>query len=223
MGAASLEIIAENFAKEAKSIESWFLRSTTEPVVQNAPRPYSPHSDGCVVSLWDAWNRFIRQLMLTCASGPCSGFSSTLYTPATARTEQQALQRLEAQKSLATRKYALSFGKKGEPKWYLVQHSHEIASTLGLQNASTISSSLTSSHVNLGSTTSIASPISSIHSVRNYIAHKSAENLRKADGRAGIKSHTDVDLYLRSKSMGGASRFCDWTEGLTAIARAAVL
>src|SRR5438477_12745340 len=73
---------------------------------------YAPAEDGCLVSIWDAWNRFVRSLMLTCASGPVQGLSGTTHVPSTVRGETAAISHI-------TSSHRGTFIRviRGEPQW----------------------------------------------------------------------------------------------------------
>jgi hypothetical protein len=73
---------------------------------------YCPVEDGCLISLWDAWTRFLRRLVMVSASGPVVGLSGATYAPVVARTEIQVLNDLWANRK------GKDFGiVNSEPKW----------------------------------------------------------------------------------------------------------
>lgn len=213
-----LASIAEEFEQEVDAIQACFLRGTDTRTVAQSPMPYTPLADGCLVSLWDAWNRFIRELMLGCASGESEGQSGVCYTPSSARAELDALRHLETEKQAGGKSYALAYGRRGEPKWYLAAHSFELGTTLGLQNEGVIGAALTASQISLSLTISVANPWADLQCIRNYVAHKSVENLRKVQLRLAISSHASVDAFLACRTAGGSMIFCDWADSLVAVA-----
>ena len=57
------------FSDEVDAIRRVFHEGHAAQDVGCNAMPYCPLDDGCVVSLWDAWNRFMRNLYLTSAAG----------------------------------------------------------------------------------------------------------------------------------------------------------
>lgn len=218
----SLVATALEFEHEVDQIQEWFLAGSTVGVVQHSPFPYAPLADGCIVSLWDAWNRFVRRLLLTCACGEVQGAGGSVYRPGRDRSEAIALTHLEVEKQ-AGKSYQLAFGKKGEPKWYIVKDSFEIAATLELENGPTVGAALTASQIYLADDIVVANPGSDLQTLRNYMAHKSDLNFSKVAKTLPVAGHADMDSFLRSRTRGGSQIFCDWADAMVALGHAAVV
>lgn len=215
--------VAEEFEREVDRIQEWFLCGSTAAVVRHSPFPYAPLADGCLVGLWDAWNRFVRQLILTCACGAAEGAGGAVYQPSVRRSEAEALQHLEAEKQAGGKSYQLAFGKSGEPKWYIVKDCFEIAATLDLENGSTVGAALTASQVYLTNDIVISNPRADLGALRNYVAHKSDRNFANVAKVLPVSAHPDLDSFLRSRTEGGSQVFCDWADALVALGQAAVV
>lgn len=211
--------VAANFADEVQAIRDVFLEGHAARDVECDVLPYCPLDDGCVVSLWDAWNRYMRNLYLTSAAGESTGVSGTVYAPAVARTEPESLSELRAAARLKGSGIALA---KDEPKWFMTSSVYAIASCLGLANGSVIANALTQTNVLLGGGFWVPIPLEEIRRVRNYIAHKSrgvAESLLQEMG-PGV---SDLSGYLRQPTRGGSTRFDDWCDALIGLAWDAAL
>ncbi len=221
--AIALSGISDDFESEVDSILEFFHKGAKASLIPFSPCPYTPHSDGCLVSLWDAWGRFVRSLLLACAAGEVVGGGGAKYAPVIPRREEDALRHLEAEKRSGGKSYALAFGSKGEPKWYLVRHSFELGATLQLQNGSTIGSALTASQIHLSASISVSHPGDHLQTLRNYVAHKTAANFAKASRAMPVAVHGDVDSFLRSRTQGGSVVFCDWADALVGLARSATM
>lgn len=202
------------FEDEAKQILDIFARATNRTAVHAYALPYTPMDDGCVVSLWDAWNRFLRDLVLTSASGACTGLGGSTYVPAVARSESDAMQRL----SSAARSFGIRLVN-GEPNWYNLSMLASCAAALGLQNDQVLVSALSSTTIRLGQV-SVPSPLEEVRLCRNYIAHKSTGTRRGVEGIihptvfAGISDHCRRLRY-------GVETFQEWGEGMISLAYAA--
>lgn len=217
----SLVVTAQEFEQEVDRIQEWFLAGSNVEVVQHSPFPYAPLADGCVVSLWDAWNRFVRRLLLTCAGGEVQGAGGAVYRPGQDRSEGTALAHLVVEKR-AGRSYQLAFGRSGEPKWYIVGDSFEIAATLELENGPTVGAALTASQIYLADGIVVANPGSDLQILRNYVAHKTPLNFTKVATRLPVAGHADMNSFLRSRTLGGSQIFCDWADAMVALGYAAV-
>jgi hypothetical protein len=217
----SLSETALEFEREVDRLQEWFLTGSAVGVVEHSPYPYAPLGDGCVVSLWDAWSRFVRRLLLTCACGEVQGAQGAIYRPGNSRTEVVALNHLVTQKP--GKSYSLAFGTRGEPKWYIVKDSFEIASTLELENGPTIGAALTASQVHLSNIITVGNPASDVQLLRNYVAHKSDANFLKLCGKLPVKQHANTDSFLRSRTSGGSQIFCDWADAMVVLASSAVV
>lgn len=211
--------IVTSFGDEVGAIRQVFRDGHAAQDVQCGAMPYCPLDDGCVVSLWDAWNRFMRALYLTSAAGDVTGIGGEVYLPTTARDEPDALTELRAAGSIKGSGIALVAN---EPKWFLTSSVYDISACLGLSNGSVIADALTQADVMLGGGFRIAVPLVDIRKVRNYIAHKSSA---AADDLLCLMAPGVVDLsgYLRETSRGGATRFDDWSDALIGLAWDAAL
>lgn len=175
--------------------------------------PYMPTEDGCLVSLWDAWNRFLRALCLTSCRGVSQGLSGAAYTPTVAMTEAQAYTRIIANKK--GKGYTVTAG---EPKWYNARGLPDLATVLGLANDTIIVGAVTASNLQLGPVT-IANPLEEIRVCRNFVAHKTDGTLREAQLVAG-SPFPDLMTHLRAKRS-GVETFSEWKEACLALAEAA--
>ncbi|MFF4591791.1 hypothetical protein [Amycolatopsis sp. NPDC001319] len=205
--------ISDAFRREVDEIEIAFASSNSCDHVTQFSMQYAPHVDGCVVSLWDAWNRFLRAVVMASAAGKISGYSKVAYQPSTVLSENGVLAFLAAnKKQLGVRLID------GEPNWYNVKQLASIASGLGLQNASQIVGSIGASSISLGASGSISNPIEDVRLVRNYIAHKTKSKMAEVQRLSGFVPNGHVTLYLWSKSSGGVERFSNWITALKAVA-----
>lgn len=209
-GLPSLSTPVTVLAAELDQIESVFYASTGSNRVTEYVVPYRPAEDGCLVSLFDAWNRFLRVLLLMSAAGPVEGVSGQTYAPATVRTEPEAL----AQIRRATRVRTTG----GEPKWYDLRYVADLCAALELENGGQIVSAVTASHIQLGPFL-VPSPLDEIRECRNFVAHKGDGTLAAARDAAGVR-FADLVEHVRSKRS-GVELFSDWKESCRTIALAA--
>ena len=207
-----LQEVADSFTAEIREIEAAFVLSDLTARVTGYVMPYVPHDDGCVVSLWDAWNRFLRRLSLTSCAGPVLGISGATYSPASSLSEVNALSvvRLKQNRIQTVR---------GEPKWYNVTALSNILTVLGVQNNSVIIGAIGATNISLG-TLSVVNPLAEIQSIRNFIAHKHASTLNDVRGYMG-RGIVDVHAHLRERTVGGLPRFSEWIDVLVVLADAA--
>jgi hypothetical protein len=203
--------ISAALLKEIREIEVSFLGGKGAVCVIAHPASYDPHGDGCVVSLWDAWNRFVRRLVLTNSAGSCIGISGITYTPTVSRNPAQTLQ------TIIGSPIKTSYG---EPNWQHVPTISAVSSLLGLQNSSNIIGAIASSTITTIPGATMANPLEEIRVIRNYIAHKSQRNLQLARSYM-TNPVSDVNGHLWQKTTGGIERFTAWTDGVAAIAEAA--
>ncbi len=208
-----LKTVTESFKAEAREIEGAFLSTALSPRVTRYTIGYAPHADGCVVSLWDAWNRFLRDSVVTCASGPTLGLSGSVYTPKTPRSEAGVLSHL----TQVRRQYNLRLVQ-GEPSWYNLRQLPDITNCLGLQNSTQIYAAAASSNIILGESGSVSNPLGEIQIVRNFIAHKTAAQLDGVQRIIGGGSNDDVHRYLWTKTKGGIERFSLWVNAICSVA-----
>ena len=200
---------------EVEGIRQHFARVPSGVRVPNRLMEYIPTSDGCVVSLWDAWTRFMRKLVLTCASSTVTGLNGNNWMPAKERDEEAALKHLKCAQSKGA-VFNLSYG---EPIWNSARDIEHVANALGLQNSTNFAAT-GSSMVTLALGLSVPNPISEIRDVRNYIAHKTPRNKATVLNHCAFTRTTSIEDHLRSTSMGGATHFDDWIDGLMGIAEA---
>ncbi|MGW6699828.1 hypothetical protein [Nocardia sp. NPDC055049] len=212
MSSVRLQDASTAFKFEVNEIEAAFLSTPDAVKVTQYSMGYAPHVDGCIVSLWDSWNRFLRACALLSASGECEGISGVTYRPATARTEIQALQRL---KNPCGTKIRLIHG---EPNWYDLRQLPNILDELEVSNANQIIGAIGASSVILGSGTPVASPVAELQDVRNFVAHKTDYRLSSIRSLIGGGPDGDLHRYLWAKTRGGVERFSLWARTMSAIA-----
>lgn len=213
---ASAEVV-DAFCSELDEIESIFSRCTGARTVAGFVVPYAPTEDGCLISIWDAWNRFIRSFILTAAAGPLLGLSGTVYNPAVARTESQCL--IWLNQNRRSKAYSLIAG---EPKWTDARQLVDVMSTLDIdiRNRQSVVSAIGATTVTLGPVV-VPSPLEEIRKCRNFVAHKAPMTL--SDVRAYSRSSgpfISLSSHMRQKQ-GGVETFSVWAEALRAIAAAA--
>ena len=211
--AAPLLPIIEAFEAEIDAIASIYSSCQGHRSVLASPIQYVPTEDGCLVALWDAWNRFIRQLLLTSAAGPVQGLSGTAYSPSAPMTEPAALAHLRANKK-GTRIVVIA----GEPKWFDVAALPDLASVLGVGNQTVIVSAVTSSTIQLGRFT-VDNPLEEVRVCRNMVAHKCAGTVAEAS-RFAAGPFTSMTSHVRSRRF-GVEVFHEWIDGCRALALAA--
>lgn len=211
---ANLSDVVKSFKDEASQIEAVLLTSSGNTDVSSHILDYHPSDDGCIVSLWDAWNRFMRALLLSCASMEVTGLSGASYKPQLTLTESGATSLLAAaarSRSNSIRQMA------GEPAWYDQVGLLDMTTELKLTNGQQIVSAVTSSLVHLNAGFSAQNPIEEIRTIRNFIAHKGDSTLIRARGYM----RGDVTSHLRDSMLGGVIRFGQWVDCLGAIAESA--
>lgn len=209
----SLAPVLENFVEEIDALESIFCARHSHRSVAGPTYTYLPIEDGCLVSLWDAWSRFIRYLVLRSASGETVGLSGAVYRPAQSRTEIQVLQ------DLAANKRGNDFGiVNGEPKWFNPRNLASVMSFLGVQNDQIILGAIGATNVRLGPIT-IRSPLEEVRTCRNYVAHKAPPTLSDVQQFAQ-GAFVDLSTHMR-RLRSGVETFSEWREAFQAIAEAA--
>ena len=205
--------VVDAFVAEVREIESIFSQYRGHRTVLGVGYTYVPLEDGCLVSLWDAWSRFLRRLVLTSAAGTTIGLSGTAYVPPVARSEGQALG------DLTSNRRGNNFGIiNGEPKWFGAVQLPNIVSFLGIPNRNVIIGAISASSVTLGPI-SVANPLDEIRVCRNFIAHKAPPTLLDIQ-RYTIGPYTDLSAHLR-QLRSGVEAFSEWCECLEALAGAA--
>jgi hypothetical protein len=203
----------DDFVHELDEIESIFASCKGNRTVRGGPYVYTPSEDGCLVSLWDAWTRFLRSLVVLSASGTTVGLAGTVYFPAVARAENQVIADLNANRR--GHKFRI-IGT--EPKWNDSDSLDDIMSFLGLPNATVITGAVGSSFVTLG-TTVVDNPLEEIRICRNFVAHKSGATL--GDVKAYARSpYIDLSTHLRQRRS-GVETFSEWKDCLLVLAESA--
>lgn len=210
---APLARVVDEFVAELDEIESIFAMCRGHRSVHGLGFRYRPTEDGCLVSIWDAWTRFLRRLVLTSASGVVQGLSGATYSPVVPRTEPQALLFLNQNRKGQNFRII-----NGEPKWSHALCLVDIANTLGVPNGATIISATTASFITLGPI-SIPSPLEEIRVCRNFIAHKNDPNLRDV-AFYSPNSFVDFQTHLRQQRS-GVETFSEWAEAMVTLAESA--
>lgn len=209
----SLRTVVDAFRAEADQIESVFYSCTGLNTVDQYRILYAPAEDGCLLSLWDAWNRFVRNLLLTSCAGTVEGLSGNTYNPGVPRQENAAIAHINA-----SRQGTVIKSTRGEPQWYSAVAIADFVQVLTLTNGNSVVGAITSTTVQLGSF-SIPNPLEEIRIVRNFVAHKSDVTLTDMRTYAP-PSLSNLRDHVRSKRY-GVDLFSDWKEGCLAIAQAA--
>lgn len=202
------------FQDEMNEIRTVFTRGHQSQDVRCDTMPYCPLDDGCLVSMWDAWNRYMRSLYLTSACGPCSGVSGMRYVPEAPVEESEAIRQL---REAAGRPGGGIPMAGGEPKWFFVSSVYRISECLVLPNARAIADAVTQSTVRLEGGFYVNSPVDEMRVARNYVAHKSRENAAALRATMSTSS-ADLSEHLREVTRGGATRFDDWADALIGLA-----
>jgi len=212
----NLQDVVDAFRDEVTEIEQVFCLSAGATSVSSRVVDYDPRDDGCVVSLWDSWNRFMRGLILSCASTQVIGTSGRIYAPARVQSEAQTVVLLvRASKSRSNSIRAMA----GEPSWYDQRGLADVVNELRLSNGQQIVMSVTSSSVSLGEGFLASNPIEEVRTVRNFIAHKNDATLARA--RTYMTGH--VTNHTHELMVGGVSRFRQWVDTFVAIAETAAV
>lgn len=209
----SLADVVDDFVRELDEIESVFSSCKGARTVVGFQFAYAPAEDGCLVSLWDSWNRLVRSLVVISAAGPVSGLSGSLYSPASSRAETQVLSDL-----IANRRGNNFRINNGEPAWADPSCLADIVAFLGLQNGNTIVNAVGATDVLLGPIT-VPNPLKEIRLCRNFVAHKSRPTL--GDVLSFARSpFVDLSTHLRERRS-GVEAFSEWKDCLAAIAGSA--
>lgn len=208
-----LAAVVDAFVAEVNQIESVFSSCKGARTVEGFLFPYTPSEDGCLVSVFDAWNRFLRKLVITGASGDVQGLSGAVYQQATPRTESQVLADLSANRKGHNFKII-----NNEPRWYDLTCLVDIMSFLGLNNSSVVVGSLGSTFVTLGPIT-VANPIEELRTCRNFVAHKNDFTLRDVQAFSPT-AFRDLTTHLRTLRS-GVETFSEWRDCLVTLAEAA--
>lgn len=211
--APSLAPLVDSFRAELDQIEGVFYSVGGTNTVDQYRIVYAPAEDGCLVSLWDAWNRFVRRLLLTCSSGQVLGLAGGTYSPTVPRAEPAAIAHI-----LANRRNTNIRVVAGEPYWYDVTAAADFTQVLGLANGNEIVNALTATTIQLGAI-AIPNPLEEIRICRNFVAHKGDGTLGQVAGYSAPPFES-LRRHVRTKRY-GVEVFSDWKEGCLAIAVAA--
>lgn len=209
----ALSDVVDVFTAEMDEIESIFVACKGARTVQGFRLPYVPFEDGCLVSMWDAWTRFLRSLVIAGAAGDSMGLSGTLHLQPNPRTEAEVLAYLQANRR------GHNFKMIGEePKWNDVTCLSDIATTLTLANQQAIVGAIGSTVITLGPI-AVTNPLEEVRLCRNFVAHKSEQTLRDA---AAYSRGQFVDLSTHLRALrSGIETFREWKDCMLAIANAA--
>jgi hypothetical protein len=210
---APLANVTDVFLKEVRELESVFSTYPGHRLVVGPPYDYRPLEDGCLVSLWDAWSRFLRTLVLACAAGETLGLSGTAYVPSTPRGEGQVLADLIANKR--GNNFAII---NGEPKWNNIANLTSIVTFLNIPNANVIVGAVSSTSISLGPLI-VTNPLEEIRKCRNFVAHKSP-NTRNDIQPYFTGPYLGLKDHVRQRRS-GVETFSEWCECLVALAGAA--
>jgi hypothetical protein len=213
LGPTALADVTASLRDELDQLVSIFATCMGDRTVLTSGVPYVPTEDGCLVSLWDAWNRFVRNLLLTCSAGPVLGLSGTVHAPSVPMSPAKALAHIVANKNKTNIKVIA-----GEPKWFDVRAIADLTQVLGLANGITIVSAITSSTIQLGSF-SVANPLEEIRVCRNFIAHKCDGALAEVMNLAGT-GFVDMSSHVRGRRF-GVEVYSEWSDACVALAEAA--
>jgi hypothetical protein len=210
-----LVTLADEFEREASEIQNVFDECDLHSSISGFNSLYGAGEDGCVVSLWDAWNRFMRALILSSVRGDSVGVAGQHYVPPTIYQEVDAIRHLQSNRRGTNIRVV-----RGEPNWYDPLAISDFCSKLMLPNSSIVLAAVQSSSITDGTGTSIANPISKVRIMRNYIAHKNNSTHADVTGLGVMASGPRA--YLTEVVAGGTSRFTEWRSGMVAVADSAV-
>lgn len=205
-----MQAVLNRFVDETDVIEASFHSCAASDLAGLSTFASTPLEDGCLVALWDAWGRFLRDAVLTSCSGPVMGLAGNVYTPTVPVSEVQALTYLKAQGHC---------GSYSEPTWHSTQVLGSVIRALQVPNRTTIMNGIGVVSVAVG-TGSIANPLQELRACRNFVAHKTSENVAKLR-RFGALAHPDLKSHLRAKRQ-GVEHFIDLLDGCRAVAGAAL-
>lgn len=213
VGTGTLADVMDDFVRELDEIESVFTNHKGARTVVGFQFAYTPAEDGCLISLWDSWTRFVRSIVIYSASRPVTGLSGNTYVPTNNRNESQVLADLIANRS--GNNFRIN---NGEPAWADPNCLADIVNFLGLQNGYIIVNAVGASTVHLGPI-AVANPLKEIRLCRNFVAHKSQPTLN--DVLAFARSpFVDLSTHLRERRS-GIEAFSEWKDCLAALASSA--
>jgi hypothetical protein len=212
-GPVSLATVVDDFLDEVRGIESIFDRYRGHRSIVGFEYSYVPLEDGCLISLWDAWSRLLRRLVIASASSVTVGLGGGIYSPSMLRSETQVLQYLSA--NAKGRNFGII---NGEPKWNGPVNLANIVGFLGLPNGNQIVAAVSSTSISLGPIT-VQNPLEEVRICRNYVAHKAPTTLANVH-RYAVGRYVDFSSHLRWRRS-GVETFSEWCECLEALAGAA--
>jgi hypothetical protein len=204
----NLQNVLDRFLQETEVIETSFGSCGQQNLAGLDSYQSSPLEDGCLVSLWDAWGRFLREAVLACTFGPTTGLSGATYEPVAPRNVQEVLAHLQS--------HGFN-GSFAEPTWHSTQVLSSVIRSLQVPNGSTIMNGVGVVSIVLGAG-SIANPLQELRACRNFVAHKTDETHKKLR-RFGAHAQPDLRSHLRSRRQ-GVEHFVDLIDGTRGVAAA---
>lgn len=168
-------------------------------------------NDYSVVALQDAWTRFVRDLILSSATGRARGRDSAAGLASCIGpgkhgplAEAESLQILQA-----------TWGKKRkgplwEPHWYDQQESARAVRLLDLQNATIIT----------GGLGAITNPIEELRCVRNFAAHRGRQAARSIEMVHGPRRHWRRLSRIVESPRASGTQLHQWVGQFCAVAAA---
>lgn len=205
--------LVDDLRDELDQIESIFGSYRGHRSVHGYMYDYVPADDGCVVSLWDAWSRFLRRLVVVSLAGPIQGLSGATYSSPQFFSESQALTHLSVNRR--GNNFQIT---QGEPKWFDPACLASIVNFFGLPNAPVIIGAVGSSSIYLQPIT-VPNPLEQIRRCRNYVAHKMPRTWATVQA-FGAQPPAGFSSYLRQRRS-GVETFSEWHDCLVAISEAA--
>jgi hypothetical protein len=164
-------------------------------------------AEGCIIRLYDSWNRFCREVVMDSASELPVTATGAVVTRAIGI--QRRSQVIGVLSSKLPKKLPY-----GEPRWADAGECLNAAKTLRITNYATVSAAI-------GAT---PSPAEHIRVTRNFIAHRNqrtATQLRKVAVAYGFRG-THVEPYVRHVIAPGITVFEKWISELRLLAEGAV-
>ena len=199
------------FHNEVREINAIFKGATGGTRISSYVPEYVPIEDGCLISLWDAWNRYLREIVLNSAAGDVLGLSMKIYRNSNPWTENVLLDALKNDQ----RKFGI-YVPAQEPKWFDLGTLKNIVNSLNLSNSASIVNGVAVSTISFP-LKNIPNPLDDIRRCRNYVAHKNPRAL--AEIRIHLNHNLpDMSTYLRENFYGGRDRFSIWIACLEVLA-----
>lgn len=209
----SLGPLVEHFKSELDGLESAFGTCQSHAAIDSYKVPYVPSLDGCLISMWDAWNRYLRSLTLASVGGRTVGLSGMLYEPELVLSESEVIAALRReQKGKAYRLLG------GEPYWYNAKHLGDILAVLQAPNSEQILGALSASSISMGEFT-VSNPLDTIRVCRNFVAHKN-DHLLSDVSRIGDSPFAGL-AHLMSQKRRGLEVYREWADCLRVLSEIA--